>query len=555
MNAYTRLNLASRLSFTEAGNFYPNDETIQYTNKKRSKKMLKRLSALAIVAFLVTLAAGSPAQATKTVTFQVHMGAMIQSGAFNPAVDSVVIRGTFQTLAGDAANWSGQKFVMAPTVANDSIYALAVAFPDTAAGDTIQYKYVIYTSTASDNWESTNNRTYIITSTAAQQIPLAYFNNQLPGVVATVNITFVVDATNLLAEGFNPAKDSIYVVGGNAPLNWGWAAGEVMTASFDNPSLYETTLKFTGVVGATVNFKLFGAGADPFSNGGWESGSNHTMSFPAKDTTVTWVPDLHVTKPSAVADTVVFHVDLNKAYDGINYKPITKVKEVWMTGSVKPLNWPPTGWPLADTLNSDSTGTIDTTGQLHKMYDNGTHGDSVAGDNKWTLTLVFKPGVSSYVEYKYGAVFSGYDTLTVDGTVSNGSLIDNESATGVNHSWVLSGSKQLVYNHFGDMDPNNPGTAVRLAHDGIPSNFELSQNYPNPFNPTTQINYSVTKSGYVTLKVYNVLGQEVTTLVAGSQRAGSYVATFDGNKFASGVYFYRLQAGTFSSVKKMVLMK
>ena len=102
-----------------------------------------------------------------------------------------------------------------------------------------------------------------------------------------------------------------------------------------------------------------------------------------------------------------------------------------------------------------------------------------------------------------------------------------------------------------------PGTqtGVRENPNTKPVSYELSQNYPNPFNPTTQINYSVPKNSFVTLKIYNVLGQEVATLFAGNQRSGSYIATFDANKFASGVYFYRLQAGTFSSVKKMVLMK
>jgi hypothetical protein len=89
----------------------------------------------------------------------------------------------------------------------------------------------------------------------------------------------------------------------------------------------------------------------------------------------------------------------------------------------------------------------------------------------------------------------------------------------------------------------------------VPATFTLQQNYPNPFNPTTEIDYSVPKNGFVTLKVYNVLGQEVTTLFSGVQHAGDYVASFDGSKFASGVYFYRLQAGATSITKKMVLMK
>ena len=89
----------------------------------------------------------------------------------------------------------------------------------------------------------------------------------------------------------------------------------------------------------------------------------------------------------------------------------------------------------------------------------------------------------------------------------------------------------------------------------MPSNFELSQNYPNPFNPSTAIRYAVPAGGSVALKVYNMLGQEVVTLVDAHQNAGSYVVVFDASRLASGVYFYQLKTDNFSNVKKMILMK
>lgn len=522
------------------------------------------LNGRALAQTAVTLdgnAVTKPAAAavTEAVTFTVHMGSLMQSGGFNPTTDSVVIRGDFQMMAGDSVNWNYDKFVMTQTLANDSIYTLTIVFPDSAAGKTINYQFLPHHNGVS-SWGDPN-RTYAITTDASQLLPLAYINNVKPGVVATVNITFEVNMANLIAAGFTDSRDSIFVNGTSPLPGWG-TGGAKMSASFDNPQIYEAELSLKYIVGSSVRYKAYGAGQDAFSNGGYESAppgsqvDGYLFNFPDKDTTIEWTPILHITTPTLVKDTVVFHVDMNNAYDGIHYKAITGVKSVWITGSVRPLNWPPAGWPLADTSKGDTASSIDTTAQLHRMYDNGTHGDSLAGDNRWAITLVFSPGASSYVEYKYGAVFNGSDTLTIGGAASNGSLIDNESAIGGNHNMTLSGSKQLVYNHFGDQDPNNPGTVgVRTAKDGIPSQFELTQNYPNPFNPTTQINYSVPKNSFVTLKIYNVLGQEVATLFAGNQRAGSYIATFDATKFASGVYFYRLQAGTFSSVKKMVLMK
>jgi hypothetical protein len=96
-----------------------------------------------------------------------------------------------------------------------------------------------------------------------------------------------------------------------------------------------------------------------------------------------------------------------------------------------------------------------------------------------------------------------------------------------------------------------------VKSDGVqtPERFALLQNYPNPFNPSTVISYQLAVSSDVTLKVYDILGREVATLVDENKSPGSYQAKFDGSRFASGVYFYRLEAGSFSAVKKFVLMK
>ncbi len=98
-------------------------------------------------------------------------------------------------------------------------------------------------------------------------------------------------------------------------------------------------------------------------------------------------------------------------------------------------------------------------------------------------------------------------------------------------------------------------TGVNDQPIAAPVAFELSQNYPNPFNPETKIDYSVTKTGSVSLKVYDLLGREVATLYDGTQTAGRHTASFNGANLASGVYFYTLQSGVNSITKKLVLMK
>ncbi|MFZ2864875.1 MAG: T9SS type A sorting domain-containing protein, partial [Ignavibacteriaceae bacterium] len=89
----------------------------------------------------------------------------------------------------------------------------------------------------------------------------------------------------------------------------------------------------------------------------------------------------------------------------------------------------------------------------------------------------------------------------------------------------------------------------------IPGNFIVNQNYPNPFNPSTVISYSIPNEAFVTVKVYNVLGQEVATLLNDVQSAGVYRINFNASKLSSGIYFYSVKADNHSDVKKMILMK
>lgn len=89
----------------------------------------------------------------------------------------------------------------------------------------------------------------------------------------------------------------------------------------------------------------------------------------------------------------------------------------------------------------------------------------------------------------------------------------------------------------------------------MPASYSLSQNYPNPFNPTTTISFSLLKSGRVTLKVYDLLGREVATLINGYESAGAHNTKFDASHLSSGIYLYRIEANGFAATKKMILMK
>lgn len=118
--------------------------------------------------------------------------------------------------------------------------------------------------------------------------------------------------------------------------------------------------------------------------------------------------------------------------------------------------------------------------------------------------------------------------------------------------------KQIDFN--GNFENFNLGNEVNV---GIPTKYDLSQNYPNPFNPTTKINYDIPFDGKVNIKLYDVSGREVLTLINEVQPAGYYTINFNGTNLSSGAYFYRITAeapgnsanGGFVMTKKMMLVK
>ncbi|HZW40646.1 MAG TPA: T9SS type A sorting domain-containing protein, partial [Ignavibacteriaceae bacterium] len=102
---------------------------------------------------------------------------------------------------------------------------------------------------------------------------------------------------------------------------------------------------------------------------------------------------------------------------------------------------------------------------------------------------------------------------------------------------------------------DDPALNVDNKYNNQVHSYSLSQNYPNPFNPSTKIKYTLPKQGLVTIKVFDVLGKEITQLVYEEKPSGEYEIEFDGSSLSSGIYFYQIQAGDYFNTKKMVLMK
>jgi photosystem II stability/assembly factor-like uncharacterized protein len=133
--------------------------------------------------------------------------------------------------------------------------------------------------------------------------------------------------------------------------------------------------------------------------------------------------------------------------------------------------------------------------------------------------------------------------------------------TSPNGLWILrikesqNREKSGVIKSWGITITYNSPVFVNKISEIVPSSYELKQNYPNPFNPTTNIKYQIANNKFVILKIYDILGKEIETLVNERQSPGVYEVTFDGSALSSGVYFYKLTADNYSETKKLVLIK
>jgi len=186
---------------------------------------------------------------------------------------------------------------------------------------------------------------------------------------------------------------------------------------------------------------------------------------------------------------------------------------------------------------------------LYRSVDNGAN---------WEKTSLTQPYIYSINVDKSGRIYVTSWTSGVSTSIDNGVTWTPLGMGGFgvsslvvspNQSDVLAGTREgKIYKiSFNVTDVDGDGT--------VPSEFKLSQNYPNPFNPTTTIEVALPKAGRYSLKVYNILGQEVAALLNKEMSAGLHKVTFDASRYASGMYIYRLTGSNVNIAKKMLLMK
>ncbi len=152
------------------------------------------------------------------------------------------------------------------------------------------------------------------------------------------------------------------------------------------------------------------------------------------------------------------------------------------------------------------------------------------------------------------AIINVYGLNNIErGTQLLNEIVNESDKTSINN--LLAQEELQNISLSGVLPKSNNGNTKKLNSLNSPISYQLFQNYPNPFNPTTTINYTIPQDGTVTLKIYNVLGAEVMTLVNKTQTKGKYQVTFDASRLSSGIYIYRIQSGSYYNSKKMILLK
>jgi hypothetical protein len=175
-----------------------------------------------------------------------------------------------------------------------------------------------------------------------------------------------------------------------------------------------------------------------------------------------------------------------------------------------------------------------------------------------SLSVMISTTTQSIAGMTINVMTQGFDTATLNWTqykFNIGSLVPAGSNMYIGFRQFVSNSNLWGSSFSLDLVRSTAIVSEVKNENLKPDGYNLSQNYPNPFNPTTNIDYSVGKKGFVSLKVYDLLGKEIATLVNETKNTGNYTITFNAVKLSSGVYYYKIQSGDFVDMKTMVIVK
>jgi len=474
---------------------------------------MNKLLYLSFVILFAGLSFGQPIDIL--VNWECNMEIEILSGRFNPA-DTVSARGDFN-------GWARYDLIADPLDPNFYISEFPILIPQVDVGDTIVFYKFFYTP---NTWEGGADKFYILTQddyNAGEATISRGFND---GTFETVTnqettIQFTVDC-NGAHSAINglpfPVINTCHIAGGTAPLQWpalGWPNGDIglMIPMYDDgingndpiagDLFFNASVVFPPYTVFAIEYKYGINYGDDANNGGGndnEAGmaDNHFIELSRYMISAT---------VENVFGTMGFHDLINIVIVPVELTSFTAKLNVDQVV----LNW------------QTATETNNLGFEIHRKI--------ISGDNQgeW-VTIGYKEGAGTTTEPQE---YSYYDNIK-----------NIEAASFVYRL------KQVDYD--GSYEYSDE---VMIENSSLPDKFSLSQNYPNPFNPATTISYGIPVKSNVVLKVLDITGSEVATLINEEKQPGSYKVEWNASALPSGIYFYKLQAGSFVETKKMILMK
>jgi hypothetical protein len=537
---------------------------------------------------------------TVGVWFRVNVGAQIQDGSFDPAQGGVEVRGTPAPLTWDAN--TAAKLTSEGQVGKNHFYSgvvyydraeLQASAPDSRPAGTIKYKFYM-DKLSGDGWEGGNDKFMTVPNLMDTTNHWSYFNGERPSDEALISTTLNFEVNVGILEGigfFNSAVDTVYVRG---DFN-GWSTDNQMTFNDISGNYDELNIPFTGVLGKEVPYKYYlkwdsrrdSSDSDLFlegieaNNSGWEepgstAGGNRILTIEdAADQAVRSeayndVPPQALITPALTeggsALVATFSIDMQPAAD--------RTDGTTAFDAAKDSVFLIVDTPFFALTNGIIAGDGDFATRSAEQRDKVMFTDD-NNDMIYTLDLTLADITLNNIGFRiaYGEPTSETGELIINGegfdagrryyqfiqpiVSPDGDDLDDRPDV----SWPATyafpqltwSPRDLAFETPPDYDTITSSSELEGDKANV---FVLNQNYPNPFNPSTNISFSMPNAANVTLKVYNVLGQEVVTLINNKAlNSGTHSVAFDASALSSGMYIYRIEAGSFVSTKRMMLIK
>ena len=496
-----------------------------------------------------------------TVTFNVDMTVVAEDNLapFDPTANTVWVAGSFTDWQNGCVDF--------PMVDDNDDLIYSITVPGFTGGDQLAFKFTYGTtadpSDGSITWESISDRTLFVLD--GEQTFTDYWNSEEP-VTETVqgSILFSVDMSVMSEIGiFDPANDGVWVRG--SFNNWGDGTAIddypeiiIMDQDIFNPNLFSLLIPLDEELGLEMYYKYFADINTDLTDPDWtetyerpysSGGGNRVIAYEGVDNQAAPVSYFEDVNPEWVipAGTTVeieFNVDMTPAMDpALQAQPFDPTTDQLY-------------WRYEQGSASFSQGVVwDDRGQYMELTDPDA-------DNIYSGTVtVVGPSFNGF-EYIYEYYSAALDQIVGEPTgygwayrvrfigQSGGANAFDQPYSAPTDTWTNAEDKS------GDWEAAPAGWVSDVDdYNNLPTSFSLEQNYPNPFNPTTTIRFTVPESGMVSLKVYNLLGQEVATLMNKELSVGSYDIHFNAANFSSGVYFYTVKVNNFTATKKMMLIK